>query len=130
VEYCPECREPISREYSEPSALLLAVNAHACYDAKDLDQLVKPSALIVLFGTVVPLLSPDLFMWFRFFPLLLFGPIFFRIGRWYYRYGKFQFGDDAYLAAKKKMNRVLQIWVLVLGVDIGLVMFLSYSLMR
>ena len=125
TEFCPECREPISEEYAVPSAVIVAVNAHACYDAKEISQSNLPFVIVQLLSTAITCFFPvEIRRFFPFVGLLATGAVFYRIGRWYYRYGKFSLGDTSYLSAKKNMRKTCGLWIWVLAVQIALIILI------
>lgn len=120
VSFCPHCREEIDSDYAIASAVLVCHNTQACSVANTITTLDAfiPLALVGTFAiyfidwysTGRPRISTGLLFW-PLIPLLA-------IIHWYFRYGRFQVGDDEYIKARREMRRSFTFWLVFLIVDV------------
>lgn len=120
VSQCPRCREEIDPEYAFVSAVVVHHNTQAISVAKTISTLDAfiPLALIGTFliyaidwySASRPRIPTGLLFW----PAI---PLF-AIIHWYFRYGRFQAGDDEYLEARREMRRSFMFWFVFLIVDV------------
>lgn len=119
AELCPRCREEIDPDYQVMSALVVIHNTQACAIAN----------LISGFDAFVPLALVGSAMIFAIdlyvsgsptlFPLILIWPAIplITIVGWFFRFGRFQIGDDEYLKAKREMRKSFFLWLAILLVQ-------------
>ena len=119
---CPRCREEIDPEYATISAVLVHHNTQACSLANSISTFDAfiPLALILGIGIFVidwysgtARLSLGVLFW-PIIPLLA-------IALWFIRFGKFNFGDEEYLKARREMKRSFAFWLVLLIVQVLLI---------
>jgi hypothetical protein len=113
----PECRELIDEAYAHASALVFACNTVACGLANDMNAYADVGA--VLAGVLSVLVY---FQW----PFLLEFTLcmsvlpLIGVGLWFRSFGRFRFGDERYLKARRKMTDSLKKWVIVCALQLAL----------
>ena len=122
TELCPRCREEIDPEYATVSAVLVYYNTQACSLANSISTFDAfiPIALIV--GVAIYAIdwysgSFRISLGFLFWPIM---PLL-AITLWFIRFGRFKFGDEEYLKARREMKRSFAFWLVLLIVQVLLI---------
>jgi len=120
VRRCRDCYEELTEEYAIKSAMAVVINTIAC----NLANAIKgsdPFAILAVIGTPIAYAldmyafgSPTIFYLILFWPMI---PLLLII-LWFYRFGKFSFGDDEYLSSKRAMNWRLRLWLAILAAQV------------
>src|SRR5688572_20240119 len=107
VERCPACHEGISEDYARLSAMVVVHNTQACSQANSI-KAGDYAALLSGLGALYAYASGRQ----SYFLIAIATPVAFLsvIGIWFYRFGRFQIGDDDYLKAKRDMRASLKLW--------------------
>ena len=120
AEVCPRCREEIDPAYASVSAVVVSHNTQACSlsnSIKGFDSFVPVAlvgSLLIYACDVYASGSPMLFyitlVWSA-IPLLV-------ITGWFFRFGRFEIGDDEYLRARRDMRSSFLLWLAILAVQL------------
>jgi RNA polymerase subunit RPABC4/transcription elongation factor Spt4 len=107
AEVCPACREEIAGDYALVSAMVVVHNTQACSQANTIktgDYAAFVSVFAALYAYALD--AHGLFL------IAIATPLSFLLinGVWFYRFGKFQIGDEDYLKAKRDMYASLKLW--------------------
>jgi RNA polymerase subunit RPABC4/transcription elongation factor Spt4 len=113
VSQCPECRELITREYAESSALVVAFNTAACGSAKNIRD-GDPFIKFAVTGSVIFYLL-DLYRFGRLF-FFQFTLIWSALAAllplvWLLQFGRFRLGDEHFARSKTGMQKSLAKWL-------------------
>lgn len=124
VERCPSCREEIGADYALVSVAVVHLNTQACASANT----IKSGDL----GAVITLLTaaygyflgyPSLFVVSFVTPVVALLVILV----WFYRFGRFNIGDEEYMRARREMRWSLKLWVALLGVQLLALIYMLKS---
>lgn len=117
---CPDCYEEINEDYALNSATMIVVNTVAC-DVANFIRSFNPFAVItVILGAGIYVSD----LWISGAPRLFYATLLWLLMPlsttllWFYRFGKFQFGDEEFQAAQRHMHRSLTIWLAILAAQI------------
>jgi RNA polymerase subunit RPABC4/transcription elongation factor Spt4 len=121
AETCPACREEIGSDYALASAIVVVHNTQACSQANTIktgDYAAFVSIFAALYGYASG--APGLFV------SSIATPVIFLIviGVWFYRFGRFQIGDDDYLKARRDMHASLKLWLALLSVELAALVYM------
>ena len=117
---CPDCYEEIVEDYAALSAAVVAVNTYACSVTKMIESL-NPFALIILvlsaYMYIMDAYVSDLpfLLYYMVLPSSVLPPLIILL--WFYRFGRFDFGDEEYVKAKREMWASLRLWLTILVVQ-------------
>ena len=114
LELCPHCREPIDSDYARLSAAIVVYNTAACSSANTIKS-GEYAAIIVFVATLlgVVLVDPALGIVNVLTSVLAIAAIIL----WFFRFGRFKFGDAEYDKAKRDMRISLALWTALLVVQ-------------
>jgi len=117
---CPECYEEIDENYALSSATTIVVNTVACDVANYIRSYNPYAVIVVICGAFVYVSDVWLAGAPRMSYLMLPGPLVSLTTTllWFYRFGKFQYGDEEFQAAKRHMHRSLTIWLAIIAAQI------------
>ena len=124
AEKCPRCREEIDSGY----ALLSAVIVHHNTQAISLANTIKtgePAVVIIFLTSLIgySLGSPAMFIVNLITPALSLLIILV----WFYRYGRFNIGDEEYVKAKRQMWASFKLWLVVLAAQLIVILYMLKS---
>ena len=117
---CPECYEEIDENYALSSATTIVVNTLAC-DVANFIRSYNPFAVISLILGAGIYVSD---LWISGAPRMFYATLLWPIvpvtttSLWFYRFGKFQYGDEEFQVARHHMHRSLTIWLAILAAQI------------
>lgn len=120
AEACPRCREEIDAAYALVSAVVVHHNTQACSLAnsiRDSDSFVW----IALAGSLlIYAIDMHVFGSLALFHIILMWPAvpLLVILVWFYRFGRFEIGDEEYVRARRDVWSSLLLWLAVLGVQL------------
>ena len=109
AERCPHCYEEISEEYARVSGAIVGINTKACAMANTI-KTFDVSVVIAIGMAVLELLSTPPSV-----PIIPFSwpvVVLLAIGLWFIRFGRFKWGDEDYVRARKQMLSRLIAWSL------------------
>lgn len=114
LEVCPHCREEIDPAYARVSAYLVVFNTAACSSANTI-KTAEYAAVVVLIATFLGmwLVDPALVIANLLTPIVSIAAILV----WFFRFGRFKFGDAEYAKAKRDMRNSLKLWVVLTAVQ-------------
>lgn len=110
---CLRCREEIDQSYAISSAVVVHHNTQAVSVANTIssgDAFIPIAVIVTLvlyFGEVLTSDHPRITFGVLVYPLI---PLL-SIIIWYFRFGRFQLGDEEYLASRKEMRRSFTFWL-------------------
>jgi hypothetical protein len=120
AEGCPRCREEIDPGYALVSAVVVHHNTQACSLANTIKGF-DPFVYIALAGSVFmyavdwyavegPALSYLVLTW----PVIPLAVILV----WFYRFGRFEIGDEEYVRARREMRGSCLLWLAILAAQL------------
>lgn len=117
---CRECYEEIPEPYAMSSAATVVFNTVACDVANSIAVYDPFAMLVIVLGIVIYLY--DLYaagsLGLFFLSLLWPATPLLLIILWFYRFGNFPLGDEEYLSAKRRMRRMLTVWLAIASAQI------------
>lgn len=120
IRRCRDCYEEIPEAYAFSSAVTIVFNTVACDVANSIAAFDRFAVLVVPLGIVCFFIDLYSFGSPRLFYLTLFWPVLPLLSAilWFYRFGTFPLGDDEYLSAKRRMRRMLTLWLAITSAQI------------
>jgi RNA polymerase subunit RPABC4/transcription elongation factor Spt4 len=114
VEICPHCREEINADYAHISAAIVVFNTAAVSSANTI-KTAEYGAVIVFMATLIGIwaVDPSLAIANLLTPILSIAAIFL----WFYRFGRFKYGDPEYNKANRDMRNSLKLWLVLIVVQ-------------
>ena len=111
---CPHCREEIDSDYARASAIVVVYNTAACSSANTI-KTAEYGAVIVLVASFIGMwfVDPALVIANLLTPILSIAAIVV----WFFRFGRFKFGDAEYAKAKRDMRNSLKLWAVLTAVQ-------------
>ena len=111
-EFCPECREPISKDYAIASAAMVLVNTAACNSATDVKDATRVGIVLTL--GVSAYLYLMTFGGFALQDYFVVAPVLAAVqvsgpAIWFLRFGSFGFGDSRYIRSRQEMKTSLRL---------------------
>lgn len=117
---CRECYEEIPEAYAMSSAATVVFNTVACDVANSIATFGPFAVLVILLGIAFYLYDLYSFGSLGLFYFTLLWPAIplLMIILWFYRFGNFPLGDEEYLSAKRRMRRMLTVWLAIVSAQI------------
>jgi hypothetical protein len=120
IRRCRECYEEIPEPYAMSSAAMVVFNTVACDVANSIAAFNPFAVLVIILGIAIYLYDVYSIGSLGLFYLSLLWPATPLVMTilWFYRFGSFPLGDDEYLAAKRRMRRMLTVWLAIVSAQI------------